>query len=112
GPVAEGAARHRGAFTGFSESRTEGQAMRTVVATVAAPLLQILADWSLRWAVLVALVALILFVLRPRRTGVRYLLCLAVLFAGLGLPLLPRWGGGFQFSQPMPSAEIALNPKT
>src|SRR5438270_8392647 len=84
--------------------------MRSIVETAVAPLVEWLVDWSWRWAVLVALLALVLWVVRPKRTAVRHLLCMAVLLAGLFLPLLPRWGGGWRLAEvapaepPLPSA--------
>src|SRR4051794_5766992 len=56
------------------------------------PWLAILAEWSVRWGVVIAVLAT-WFVLRPpRRAATQYLLCLAVLAAGLLLPVTPRWG--------------------
>jgi hypothetical protein len=62
---------------------------------VVEPALGFLADWSLRWAVLIGGLAVWLVVRRPRRVARRYLVCWAVLLAGLLLPGLPRWGPGF-----------------
>jgi beta-lactamase regulating signal transducer with metallopeptidase domain/HEAT repeat protein len=62
--------------------------------TVLEPALWFLADWSLRWAALIAVLALGLVLLRPRRTATRSLICWIVLLAGLVLPALPRWGTG------------------
>ncbi len=76
--------------------------MTDFLETTVEPLLTFLADWSLRWAVLIAILAVVLGLIRPRRAAVRYLLCLSVLVAGQGLPALPRWGGGFHFVQPAP----------
>jgi HEAT repeat protein/beta-lactamase regulating signal transducer with metallopeptidase domain len=63
---------------------------------VVGPALGFLGDWSLRWAVLIALLAAGLAVLRPRRAATRHLVCLAVFLAGLLLPALPRWGPGWR----------------
>jgi HEAT repeat protein/beta-lactamase regulating signal transducer with metallopeptidase domain len=62
----------------------------------------ILADWSLRWAVLIGLLGAGLAVFRPRRTATRYLACLAVLVAGLLVPVVPRWGPELDFPAPVP----------
>jgi beta-lactamase regulating signal transducer with metallopeptidase domain/protein involved in polysaccharide export with SLBB domain len=59
------------------------------------PVLWFVADWSLRWAALITLLAAWLAIVRPRRSATRYLLCLLVLLGGLALPVLPRWGAGF-----------------
>ncbi len=64
----------------------------------------LLADWSLRWAILIGVLAVWLVVVRPRRSATRYLLCLLVLVAGLVLPALPRWGTEFA----IPSAKSDL----
>ena len=60
--------------------------------TVVEPALWFLADWSLRWAALIGLLAVGLWVLRRRRPATRSLLGWVVLLAGLLLPALPRWG--------------------
>ncbi len=65
-----------------------------VLDTVVEPALWFMADWSLRWAVLIALAVLVLLALRPRRTATRQLICLTALLGGLLLPLAPRWGNG------------------
>jgi beta-lactamase regulating signal transducer with metallopeptidase domain len=59
------------------------------------PAVWFLADWSLRWAVVIAVLAAALTPLRPRRASVRYQMYLLVLLAGLLLPALPRWGTGW-----------------
>jgi HEAT repeat protein/beta-lactamase regulating signal transducer with metallopeptidase domain len=57
-------------------------------------------EWSLRWAALIALLAVALAACRPRRAATRHLLCLAVLLAGLALPAMPRWGPGWRPREP------------
>jgi beta-lactamase regulating signal transducer with metallopeptidase domain/protocatechuate 3,4-dioxygenase beta subunit len=55
--------------------------------------LVLLADWSLRWGVAIAVLGVGLVVFRPRRAATRSLLCRLVFIGGLLLPLLPRcWG--------------------
>ena len=54
-----------------------------------------LGEWSLRWGVLIAIVAVWFGVRAPRRSDVRYAIAWSVLLAGLCLPLLPQWGPGF-----------------
>lgn len=57
------------------------------------PLLAFLAEWSIRWGIVLGLLAL-WFSLRPsRRAATRHILCLAALAAGVLLPISPRWGG-------------------
>jgi beta-lactamase regulating signal transducer with metallopeptidase domain/protocatechuate 3,4-dioxygenase beta subunit len=57
----------------------------------AIPTLTLLADWSLRWGVVLAAL-MIWFALRPpRRPALRHSLCLAALLAGISLLILPRW---------------------
>jgi beta-lactamase regulating signal transducer with metallopeptidase domain/protein involved in polysaccharide export with SLBB domain len=63
---------------------------------VVGPGLSFLADWSLRWAALIALLALGLALVRPRRAALRSLAGTTVLLAGLALPLVPRWGPGWE----------------
>jgi beta-lactamase regulating signal transducer with metallopeptidase domain/thiol-disulfide isomerase/thioredoxin/protocatechuate 3,4-dioxygenase beta subunit len=61
---------------------------------VLAPWLAAMGAWSLRWAVLIAVLALWLTTRPPRRAEVRYLVCWGALLAGMLLPFLPRWGPG------------------
>jgi beta-lactamase regulating signal transducer with metallopeptidase domain len=79
------------------------------------PALWFLADWSLRWALLVVVLATWLFLIRPRRSATRYLLCLLVFLAGFVLPALPRWGTGFTLPAgkpiPTPASAAADNPR-
>jgi beta-lactamase regulating signal transducer with metallopeptidase domain/HEAT repeat protein len=70
----------------------------------------LLADWSLRWAVLIALLALWLGVARPRRAAVRSLVCWGVLVAGLLLPFLPRWGPAWTTLPSEQSTQLAPQP--
>jgi HEAT repeat protein/beta-lactamase regulating signal transducer with metallopeptidase domain/protein involved in polysaccharide export with SLBB domain len=73
--------------------------------TVVEPGLGLLAEGSLRWLLLIALVAAWLGVAPPRRAVSRYLLCLVVLVSGLLLPLVPRWGKGlYPVGRSMPAA--------
>jgi HEAT repeat protein/beta-lactamase regulating signal transducer with metallopeptidase domain/protein involved in polysaccharide export with SLBB domain len=69
-----------------------------LVDAVLQPGLELLADWSLRWAVLIVLVAFWLVGARPRRAATRILVCWVVVGAGLCLPLLPRWGPAFSWA--------------
>lgn len=52
-----------------------------------------LADWSIRWGLVVAALAAWFAVRPPRRAATRHALCAAGLLAGLLLPVVPRWGG-------------------
>src|SRR2546425_6989262 len=72
------------------------------------PALWFLADWSLRWALLIVLLAAWLIIVRPRRSATRYLLCLLVLSAGLVLPMLPRWGTEFAVAPAKPTPQISV----
>jgi beta-lactamase regulating signal transducer with metallopeptidase domain len=67
-------------------------------------------DWSVRWGVLIGLLAVWFGWRPPRRSEVRHALAWGVLVVGLGLPLPPLWGPGFW--QPQASlAHVALTPK-
>jgi beta-lactamase regulating signal transducer with metallopeptidase domain/protocatechuate 3,4-dioxygenase beta subunit len=67
--------------------------MNELIDTRLTPLLLLVADWSLRWAVILAALAVVLTVWPPRRSATRLLLCRLALVGGLLLPLLPRcWG--------------------
>jgi len=57
------------------------------------PWLAFLAEWSVRWGVVLVLLAASLALRPPKRAATRQLLCLATLTAGLLLPVAPRWGG-------------------
>jgi beta-lactamase regulating signal transducer with metallopeptidase domain len=56
------------------------------------PGLALLAGWSVRWGVLLAVFLIWLAVLPPRRAATRYLMGLVLLASGLLLPVVPRWG--------------------
>jgi protocatechuate 3,4-dioxygenase beta subunit len=56
------------------------------------PWLVLMAEWSVRWGLVIAALAAWLALRPPRRTATRHLLCLAVLAAGVLLPIAPRWG--------------------
>jgi beta-lactamase regulating signal transducer with metallopeptidase domain len=56
------------------------------------PWLAFMADWSVRWGILLTALVFWLCLKPPRRAASRYLLCTVVLVSGLLLPLLPRWG--------------------
>ena len=77
--------------------------MTDFIDAVLEPSLWFLADWSLRWALLVVVLAPWLVVVRPRRSATRYLVCLLVFLAGLVLPALPRWGMGFALPSGKPN---------
>ncbi len=79
--------------------------------TVLEPALWFLADWSLRWAVLISFLAIGLWVLRPRRAATRSLVCWGVLLAGLCLPAVPRWGSGWTLPGSRPSAPVAVSER-
>jgi beta-lactamase regulating signal transducer with metallopeptidase domain/HEAT repeat protein len=76
--------------------------VRDFIDGVLEPGLWSLGEWSLRWAALVGLLAVGLAVCRPRRAATRHLLCLAVLLAGLVLPMVPRWGPGWRLREAAP----------
>jgi hypothetical protein len=63
------------------------------------PALWFAADWSLRWAALLAVVAFILWIFRPRRAAIRQVFLLVALIAGLLVPFAPRWGSGWERHQ-------------
>lgn len=56
------------------------------------PGLALLAEWSVRWGVVIAALAAWLALRPPTRAATRHALCLAVLAAGVLLPAAPRWG--------------------
>ncbi len=68
--------------------------MNAFIDSVLTPLLLLMADWSVRWAILAALPIGWLLLRPPHDTKLRYNLCLVTLVAGLAVPLVPRWGGG------------------
>jgi protocatechuate 3,4-dioxygenase beta subunit len=82
---------------------------------VCKPLVFLLAIWSLRWAVAIALLGAGLIFWPPRRAATHLLLCRLVLIGGLLLPVLPRYWGpmadpatGNALAQPLPQAEQNL----
>jgi beta-lactamase regulating signal transducer with metallopeptidase domain/protocatechuate 3,4-dioxygenase beta subunit len=77
--------------------------MSELIDTTLTPLLVLLADWSLRWAVLLVVLAVVLRVWPLRRPATRLLLCRLVLVGGLLLPLLPRWGPALPQTAPEPA---------
>jgi len=86
------------------------------------PWLALLTEWSVRWGVILVVLAAWFFLRPPRRAATRHLLCLATLVAGVLLPVAPRWGdaavpwpswgvpavGGSAASVPVPSSSDDL----
>jgi hypothetical protein len=68
--------------------------MTLFVDRVIVPLLWFLAEWSLRWGVVIAAMAAWLLLRPPRRAATRHLLCAVALIAGLLLSVSPRWQAG------------------
>ncbi|HEV8062039.1 MAG TPA: M56 family metallopeptidase, partial [Gemmataceae bacterium] len=68
--------------------------MNAFVDNTIEPLMLQLGEWSVRWAVLIVLIAGWIVMARPKNARLRYGLCLAGLVLGLFLPVLPRWGRG------------------
>ena len=62
-----------------------------VIDGMVVPGLGLLADWSIRWGVLLAVLLFWLAFLPPRRAAIRYRLGTIVLAAGVLLPAVPRW---------------------
>ncbi len=56
------------------------------------PGLALLVEWSVRWGLIIAALAAWLALRPPRGTATRHAICLAVLLAGVLLPVAPRWG--------------------
>ncbi len=91
---------------------------RGLVDRVAGPWLWFLADWSLRWGVLLGLVAAWFALRPPRRAETRHAICLAALVAGVILPAVPRWGvarvpwpsGGGAIPARAPAPDPTANP--
>ena len=52
----------------------------------------VLAAWSIKWAVLIALLGVCLSWFKPRKPATRLLLCQSVLVGGMILPLAPPLG--------------------
>jgi beta-lactamase regulating signal transducer with metallopeptidase domain len=87
--------------------------IREFVDATAAPALAALAEWSIRWGVLIAALALLMAARPPRRAATRHLLALVVLGVGLALPWLPRWGSGLArppAPTPRPAAPARPDP--
>jgi beta-lactamase regulating signal transducer with metallopeptidase domain len=57
------------------------------------PVLWLLADWSLRWGVLIVALGVWFAARPPRQAALRLAVCQLVLVAGLALPLVPHWWG-------------------
>ncbi len=81
------------------------------------PLLVFLADWSIRWGVLILGLAAWFRVQPPRRAATRHLLGVTTLLAGLFLPLAPTWTApwpwvrlGSGSSGPPPLTARAIEP--
>jgi len=55
------------------------------------PWLALMAEWSLRWGVVLAVLAAWLMMRPPRQAAIRHLLCLAALAAGVLLPGIGQW---------------------
>jgi beta-lactamase regulating signal transducer with metallopeptidase domain len=53
--------------------------------------LTFVADWSVRWGIVLAIGLLWLALKPPRDAASRYLVCIMLLIAGMILPLVPRW---------------------
>ena len=78
----------------------------------AVPWVVFLVEWSIRWGIVIGVLAVWLRLRSPRKTALRHLLCLAVLAVGFLLPFAPRWGVGFVTTSPgnaaaANSAEVA-----
>lgn len=87
--------------------------MIELIDTRLTPLLLLVADWSLRWTVVLTLLARVLKVRSPRRPATRLLLCRLALVGGLLLPLLPRcWGPTLSHAERMEAATISEPDKT
>ncbi len=69
------------------------------------PALWLGADWSLRWALLIAVVAAGFAFRTPRSAAVRMAVCQLALVAGLALPLVPHWWKG-QFLPARSSSDL------
>jgi len=68
------------------------------------PLLVFLADWSIRWGVLILGLAAWFRVHPPRRAATRHLLGVTTLLAGLLLPLAPTWTAPWPWVRLLPIA--------
>ncbi|HTU16842.1 MAG TPA: HEAT repeat domain-containing protein [Gemmataceae bacterium] len=81
--------------------------MRQFIDTFLEPALWFAASWSLRWAALLIVVALMLWIFRPRRAALRQSMLLAALAAGVLVPFAPRWGGGWQRTHQLAKPSIS-----
>lgn len=83
--------------------------MTHFVDAILEPPLWFVADWSLRWAAFIVVFASALWMLRPRRATTRQLLLWVALVGGILLPVVPRWGDGWerkpQENAPPPQAQ-------
>lgn len=93
--------------------------MNEFVDRFAEPGIWALAGWSLRWAVPIVAMAAFLAVRPPRRAATRHLMGVVVLWTGLILPIVPRWGPGLWHPAPdpapgseAPAPPPAVDPKT
>jgi HEAT repeat protein/beta-lactamase regulating signal transducer with metallopeptidase domain len=87
--------------------------MRQIIDSFLEPVLWFAASWSLRWAALLVVVALMLWILRPRRAAIRQLFLSIALIAGLLVPFAPRWGSGWErdsIQEPPPSSSQSTAP--
>jgi len=75
--------------------------MNSFLDSVCQPGLWFLADWTLRWILVIGIFGVWLAVFRPRRAATRYQVGLSVFLTGFLFSLLPRWG---------PSMEIPTMP--
>ncbi len=75
---------------------------------LAQQLILVLLDWSLRWGLALGVLGCWLALRPPRRADVRYALCVAALFAGLMIPLTPRWSVAALPPEPLPAASDAI----
>jgi hypothetical protein len=81
--------------------------MRQIIDSALEPALWFVADWSLRWAALLAVVFALLWIFRPRRAAIRQLFLTIALITGLLVPFAPRWGCGWERypnQEPSPSS--------
>ncbi len=85
--------------------------MKPFIDDVVQPFVVGLGDWSWRWGALLLVLLVALAVWRVRRVATRHLLYRIALVAGLLLPLLPRWGPGFELRAPGDSSASQLAPQ-
>src|SRR5262249_29733989 len=75
----------------------------------ARPVVFLIAGWSLRWALVIGLLAVGLAWWRPRSAGTSFLCCRLALTGGLLLPFLPRYWGP---TAPLRESFLAANSLT